>query len=125
MNRAQHGTVRNGFIADIEDLERGASTTLPTKRNHTGRELMKRTSSHPDRAKCYRVPLQQPLPSIRIPLRVGDSDAPLQLQPLLDAAWENGDYGTISYATAPRPQFRPDDEVWIEHQIAVWKATQV
>lgn len=82
-------------------------------------------ASHPDRAECYQVPLQQPLPSIRIPLRLGEPDAPLQLQPLLDAAWENGDYAAINYSTAPRAPFRPDDEVWIEHRIAAWKAAQL
>ncbi|MEZ0263411.1 MAG: DUF4058 family protein [Phycisphaerae bacterium] len=60
----------------------------------------------------YRVPLREPLPGIRIPLRQGDEDAVLALQDLLEQAYANGGYDTIDYAVDPIPPLPADDKAW-------------
>ncbi len=45
----------------------------------------------------YRMPLAERLPAIRIPLRRDDPDAVLDIQPLVDAAYQDGRYDDIDY----------------------------
>ena len=66
----------------------------------------------PDRAEIYRVPLQQRLPAIRIPLRPTDDDVRLDLQAILDQAYENGGYEDIDYRLDPLPPLTGDDATW-------------
>ena len=48
--------------------------------------------------------LWQRLPIIKIPLRPGDADVPLDLQALVDQCYRNGGYeGTLDYAVDPDP----------------------
>jgi len=60
----------------------------------------------------YPLPLRQTLPNLRIPLRAKDKDVVLQLQPLLDLAYEKGRYGGIDYRRPLNPPLSPDDEKW-------------
>ena len=60
----------------------------------------------------YRVPLRKRLPIIRVPLRPGDSDAKLDLQSLINAAYENGGYDDTDYRLEPEPPFLPEDAEW-------------
>jgi hypothetical protein len=60
----------------------------------------------------YRVPLQQRLPRNRIPLRIVDSDAVLDLQSLIDAAYENGGYDDSDYRVDPAPPLSSEDSEW-------------
>ncbi len=75
----------------------------------------------PELAECYAVPLREPLPAIRIPLRKKDPDVVLDLQSLINHAWEAGEYFRTNYATARCPHFKPDDEAWIQERIAAWQ----
>ena len=57
------------------------------------------------------MPLGEPLPAVKIPLRPGETPVELALQPLVDAAYRNGRYGrTIDYDRACDPPL-PDDVV--------------
>lgn len=78
----------------------------------------------PLQAELYPAPLMSPLPAMSIPLRTDDADVALDLQALVNSAWDDGQYDTINYALDPRPSFRPDDDAWIEHVIAEWKVIQ-
>jgi hypothetical protein len=69
-------------------------------------------ASDPENVEMYRVPLRQRLPRIRIPLRPGDSDAVLDLQSLIDAAYENGGYHDTDYRLDPVPPLSPEDSEW-------------
>lgn len=71
----------------------------------------------PDQFEVYRAPLQQPLPNIPIPLRAGERDVVLQLQPLIDACYHDGRYHRINYQNDPEPKF--DDELtrWIDTRL--------
>ncbi len=66
-------------------------------------------------AAVYRVPLRQPLPAIGIPLRQTDADIRLDLQPLIDACYENGRYSrTIHYREEAVPPLRGEDAAWAD-----------
>lgn len=58
-------------------------------------------------------PLCERLPAIRIPLRRTDPDATLELQPLIDAAYQNGGYSrTIDYRRDPIPPLNDETATW-------------
>ena len=61
----------------------------------------------PDVAELYPLPLAEPLPAIRIPLRESDADVTLNLQALIDQCYENGGYDTIDYRQPPVPPLGP------------------
>jgi hypothetical protein len=69
-------------------------------------------------AYLYPIPLRQPLPSISVPLRPGDKEVRLDLQPLLDQAYENGRYGrTLDYGQPPDPPLEADEAAWAEARV--------
>ncbi len=64
-------------------------------------------------AYLYPISLREPLPSISIPLRPGDKEVKLALQPLLDQAYENGRYDrSLDYSQPPDPPLEGDDAAW-------------
>lgn len=70
-------------------------------------------ASVPDRFEVYRVPLQAPLPTVRIPLREKDQDIHLKLQELVDLAYRKGRYHlTIDYKQPPDPPLEGADAKW-------------
>ena len=68
---------------------------------------------HPDQFEIYPAPLQQRLPNIPIPLRPGDRDVVLELQPLVDVCYQDGRYYRIDYGHAPKWKFDEPDASWI------------
>ena len=63
----------------------------------------------------FRITLRERLPAIPIPLREGDADACLDLQALLDLAYEKADYGfDIDYRKDPVPPLQGDDAAWAD-----------
>lgn len=73
-----------------------------------------RRATTPDRAEVYRLPLRTPLPNFPIPLRPSDSDAVLQLQPIIDACYRDGRYDRIDYRVEPVPRLGEDDACWAD-----------
>jgi hypothetical protein len=70
-------------------------------------------------AEYYAFPIRDALPSIRIPLRAGDQDIPLNLQKAIDRAYEGGSYGIrIDYTEPPEPQLSTEDAAWAADLIA-------
>jgi hypothetical protein len=66
-------------------------------------------------AEVYCASLQQPLPTIRIPLRTGDEDVSLQLQTLIDTAYMNGRYHEdVDYRKDPEPPLSAPDAEWAD-----------
>ncbi len=66
-------------------------------------------------AELYAIPLQQPLPAIRVPLRETDSDVTLDLQALLERAYDNGGYeNDIDYEVEPIPALQADEAAWAD-----------
>lgn len=64
---------------------------------------------NPSGYEIYRVPMRERLPIIRIPLREADDDATLDLQEMIDKAYNNGAYDFIDYSEKPVPPLDPDD----------------
>lgn len=72
-------------------------------------------------AYLYPITLRHPLPSISIPLRPGDAEVKLPLQPLLDEAYRSGRYGrTLNYDSHPDPPLDADDAAWVQALIKGW-----
>ena len=71
-------------------------------------------AARPTNYEVYRTSLREPLPSIRIPLREEDQDIRLDLQPLVDRAYETGAYDDIDYTEDPRPPLKRKDAVWAD-----------
>jgi hypothetical protein len=77
-----------------------------------------RRSWQPHRLEVYPARLEQPLPTIGVPLRPSCSDAPLELQSLLAQCYRNGRYGeTIDYRADPQPPLYPDDLAWTNERL--------
>lgn len=67
------------------------------------------------RREGYGLKLRERLPGIRIPLRAGDPDIGLDLQSLIDQAYEAGAHDrTIDYARPCDPPLEGDDAAWAD-----------
>jgi hypothetical protein len=73
-----------------------------------------RRANRPDKAELYPITLRQRLPEIAIPLRDGDPVVRLDLQELLERAYESGRYGSTDYRRECEPPLNDDDRVWAE-----------
>src|SRR5207245_471408 len=67
-----------------------------------------------DQFELYPMPLRARLPAIRIPLRDGDPDVVMDLQPLVDRAYEEGRYDDIDYRQPCEPPLEADDATWAD-----------
>lgn len=65
-------------------------------------------------AEIYRVPLREPLPAIRVPLRPDDADVRLDLQTLIAQVYHHGRYDDIDYTQPTVPPLEPDDDAWAD-----------
>jgi hypothetical protein len=69
----------------------------------------------PLRYEVYRMPLRERLPAVRVPLRRGDPDVVLDLQALVERAYQSAGYGrTIDYRAEPVPPLDADDTAWAD-----------
>ena len=79
--------------------------------------------SNAGRALYFPMPLREPLPKLPIPLREKDQPAVLDLQAVIDAAYERGCYWRdIDYARPPVPPLPKADAEWAAGRIAEWRA---
>jgi hypothetical protein len=73
-------------------------------------------------ARVWPIPLEKRLPVIPIPLREGDGEAPIDLQAILNAAYERGAYDLdIDYTRDPVPPLTSDQAEWAKQIIAAYK----
>lgn len=61
--------------------------------------------------------LREPLPNIAVPLRPGEADVPLELQPLVDLAWRNGGFWKRRYPHDPEPPLPAEDRTWLDERL--------
>lgn len=74
-----------------------------------------RRASRPRRREVYPIRLASRLPRLSIPLVPPDPDVVIDLQSLVDRAYERGAYArTIDYATPPDPPLAADDTAWVK-----------
>ncbi len=63
----------------------------------------------------YPVGLREPLPCIPVPLRFGDRDLPLDLQVMVNRAYDRGPYRRmIDYTRPPDPPLSEEDAAWAD-----------
>ena len=66
----------------------------------------------------YPMPLREPLQPIALPLRRGDADVVLHLQPLIDRAHAAAAFEPFDYAGELHPPLRGDDADWAAERLA-------
>jgi hypothetical protein len=62
----------------------------------------------------YPIRLQEKLPAFRVPLRLKDMPAVLDLQPLINQCYVEGAYWHIDYTRPADPPLRGEDEAWAD-----------
>lgn len=77
-----------------------------------------RRRDFPGRREVYPVYLRDPIPSISIPLRTEDEDVIIDLQKLINRAYETGRYWKTNYTSPVYPPLSPEDESWAKECIA-------
>jgi hypothetical protein len=81
-----------------------------------------RTPRDPGAVYLQPIRLQDKLPDVHIPLRQDDPKLMLELQLLLDRAYENGRYARrIDYHHAPEPSLEADDAAWADEHLRAAK----
>jgi len=68
----------------------------------------------PDQVEVFRVPLRERLPNIPVPLRGGEPDAVVQLQPLIDDCYRDGRHYRTDYRVEPKPPLSKEDAAWAD-----------
>jgi hypothetical protein len=77
--------------------------------------LVNLTRRGSDEYEVYPNRLRNRLPRIRIPLKAGDEDAVLDLQEVVDRAYDIGPYPErIDYTSDPSPRLSADDAAWAD-----------
>jgi hypothetical protein len=72
----------------------------------------------PDKAEVYPMPLWNRLPVVKVPLRPGDADVPLDLQALVEQCYRNGAYeGTLDYSVDPDPPLSGAERDWADEHL--------
>jgi hypothetical protein len=67
----------------------------------------------------WAIPLQSPLVVVPVPLKTGDADAKLDLQLLLETAYDDGAFDLkINYSGDPVPTLTPEQSTWAKELIA-------
>ncbi|MGC8643364.1 MAG: DUF4058 family protein [Isosphaeraceae bacterium] len=127
------GPGRNLYVKKQEELKEGRVSLVEVDLLRAGRRVLTapfdripeghrtpyaacvRRGWKPSPLEFYRIPLRERLPAIAIPLRQTDTDVALDLQPLIDQAYEDGRYGDdIDYREDPDPPLAPDDARWAD-----------
>jgi hypothetical protein len=112
VNLVEIDLIRGGFHVTAVSL--GQITFPPGTCHHV---CVTRSRYDPYRREIYFCPLRQPLPAIRVPLRLSDKDVPLALQPLVDRCYQTGRYWLGDYAREPRPSVAEEDRAWVEERL--------
>ena len=70
------------------------------------------------RWELYPVPLSEPLPVFRVPLRPQDRDVLLRLQEAFDENYRHGRYPVrVDYSKPSAPRLSPEDAAWIDTRL--------
>ena len=71
-------------------------------------------ASKPGQREIYPIGLRDRLPAIRVPLRSNDRDVGLEIQPLVDQAFERGRYWKLDYHRDLEPLLSSNDAAWAD-----------
>ena len=67
-----------------------------------------------ERWECHPIGLRDRLPAIPVPLRPGEPDVVLDLQPLIDRVYTAGGHDDLDYTVDPDPPLAADDAAWAD-----------
>ena len=104
-------------VVEIDLLRSGrarmpfAQSDLPPERR-TPYLVSLRRAAEMQRWEVYPIRLNDALPVIPIPLRRGDADLMLPLQPLIERVYTAGGHDDIDYAKPPEPPLSKDEAAW-------------
>lgn len=115
---------RAGGVSQVEvDLTRTGDRNLVfpmtrIPRHHRALYLAcVRRSWQPTRIEAYPLTLQQPLPSIGVPLQEHGGDVSLDLQSLVELCYRNGRYDDLDYRQEPVPSLPAEDAAWADRRL--------
>jgi Protein of unknown function (DUF4058) len=110
---AKRSAIRHSDVHLVEiDLSRGGPPMPAEVRpSYTYAVLVSRADQRPT-ANFWPFGLRDPLPTILVPLRPGDSDARLDLRSILDRVYDESAYEDYIYQSPPDPPLSPDDTTW-------------
>ena len=119
--RQKQRELKAGGVRLVEiDLLRSGKRVLAVpsrkipKAYRTTYQVCVRRGWRPFEVEIYRVPLAELLPAIKVPLREGDHDVKLELQPLIEQVYRNGRYESTDYRADPLPPLAADDAAWAD-----------
>jgi hypothetical protein len=110
-------------LVEIDLIRGGQPTTLakpgliPPHRLATFHTCIYR-GADPDRLEFYAMPLRHRLPRLPISLRRSDPRVVLDLQAIVDTAYDRGRYDDIDYSKPINPPLDPQDEPWARDLLA-------
>lgn len=81
---------------------------VPKKYRTTYRVTVKR-AAETRKLELYPIGLAQVLPTVRVPLRVGEADVVLNVQELIDQVYRNGAFGRTDYSKACEPPLEGEE----------------
>jgi hypothetical protein len=114
VNLVEIDLVRQGdhVIAAQEEFLR------PAKQGETRYLICAVRGDWPNRRELYYCPLQDALPTIRIPLRPSDPDVPLALQPLIDRVYRTGRCWHLNHqSNPPGPAWSEAENQWLDERL--------
>lgn len=107
VNLVEIDLLRVGRPVFLENIVQQLSPAVGTRYLVTATRARRRSQME-----VYYCAFREPLPTIRIPLRVTDADVALELQPLIDRVYRTGRYWQISHRDIPAPELPPVDADW-------------
>jgi hypothetical protein len=110
---AKHSAVRRGgaHLVEIDLLRGGPPMPAEGRPACTYAVLVSRVDRRP-RADFWPFGLRDPLPTIPVPLRQGDTDARLDLRAILDRVYDESGYEDYIYRREPNPPLTGIDAAW-------------
>ncbi len=83
------------------------------------RILVSRSQERPD-AELYGFMLQEPIPGFPLPLKVGDAEPWIELQPILNGVYDRAGYGyRLDYRQpVPSPTLSATNQAWVDRFLA-------
>jgi hypothetical protein len=118
--REQMELIKSGVNVVEIDLIRGGEARFDEYPMRLPGELRKdylawaSRSNEPSRIEAYTISLKERLPAILIPSREDDKYLVLEIQDVVDAAYEKGAYDDIDYRIPPEPPLDAENENWAD-----------
>ena len=116
-------------LVEVDLIRGGQPTTLITSsmvppENATPYHVSVFRAARSDELAYFPLPLRQRLPRLPIPLRPTDKDVVLDLQSVLDTAYDRGRYDDIDYSRPLAPALDSADEQWARELLAASSSRQ-